>query len=118
MTMYRVTIEGRTYEVEVEEVGQVEPNEGDQKDAYKQTVAKNTVQPKATSGTEVPAPLSGTIMSVKVKNGQKVSEGDVLLTLEALKLENEITAPVSGTIAQIVSESESVETDQIIAIIS
>lgn len=120
MAKYRVTIEDRVYEVKVEEL------EGDSGNSNSQsaeavpedTVAKTSGAGKASDGTEVKAPLSGDILSVKVKVGQQVSDGEVLLTLEALKLENEITAPKSGTISQIVSEGETVETDQVIAIIS
>jgi len=72
----------------------------------------------APQGNEVKAPLAGTILSVKVKVGDRVSAGDVLLTLEALKLENEITSPVSGTVVKIASAGETVEADQVIAIIN
>ncbi len=118
MSMYRVTIEGRTYEVEVEELGTVEPCSKIEQDASNASVAKEIIKPKVAEGKAVPAPLSGTIISVKIRQGQRVNKGDVLLTLEALKLENEITAPSSGTVTEIVSEGETVETDQVIARIS
>ncbi len=113
MTKYRVRIEDRVYEVEVEKIDadQVKHHEQD-------SIKQADVLQNISDGTQVKAPLAGTIISVITKKGQKVHKGDVLLTLEALKLENEITAPVSGTVVEIVSEGESVEMDQIIAIIN
>lgn len=113
MTKYRVRIEDRVYEVEVEEID-VDQDKRGEKDSIKHEAVLQSVS----DGTQVKAPLAGTIMSVRTKIGQKIQNGDVLLTLEALKLENEITAPVSGTVVEIVSEGESVEMDQIIAIIN
>ncbi len=116
MSKYRVRIEDRVYEVEVEKIDadQVKHHEQDEQDSIKH----ESVLQSISDGTQVKAPLAGTIMSVRTKIGQKIQKGDVLLTLEALKLENEITAPVSGTVVEIVSEGESVEMDQIIAIIN
>ncbi|HHX01429.1 MAG TPA: biotin/lipoyl-binding protein [Firmicutes bacterium] len=109
MTKYRVTIDGRVYEVEVEPMtpsGQpVELQEQRQPSERK------------ASGTPVKSPLAGTILSVKAKIGDQVKEGDVLLTLEALKLENEITAPVAGTVIQIVDIGATVEAEHVLAII-
>jgi biotin carboxyl carrier protein len=107
---YRVTIEGRTYEVTVEEI-----------DGAEQPARPRTEEPQAVgakAGTAVPAPLGGVILSVKVKPGDAVERGQVLLTLEALKLENEITAPVSGRLVEIVSEGQTVEAGQPLAVIS
>jgi biotin carboxyl carrier protein len=96
MQKFIVKVDGREYEVEVEEV--------------KESSGKNqAAQPKAAApkaqvpseGRQVKAPLSGNILSIKVKVGDKVKRGDVLLTLEALKLENEITSPCNGTILSV-----------------
>lgn len=119
MVKYRVKIENRTYEVEVEKMnGNITSSEK----ATENVVEKPAKQPKAPApvagGTEVKSPLGGTIISVKVKVGQEVKKGDVLLTLEALKLENEITAAISGTVSQIVSAGETVDVDHILAVIS
>ncbi|HHT36835.1 MAG: biotin/lipoyl-containing protein [Candidatus Wallacebacter cryptica] len=116
MIKYRVKVDGREYEVEVEQLTKTavksEPAQAE-KPPVKQSAPAQTP-----AGTEVKAPLAGTILSVKVKVGDQVNAGDVLLTLEALKLENEITSPVSGTVAQIISSGETVETDHVLAIIS
>lgn len=114
MTKYRVKIDDRIYEVEVEEIGETAARQS-------KPVTKEANQSKSASGnasgTEVKSPLTGTIVAVMAKVGDRVKQGDVILTLEALKLENEITAPVSGTVVQIVNPGDSVETDQVLAII-
>ena len=57
------------------------------------------------------APMPGTILKVNVQNGQAVKEGDVLVVLEAMKMENEILAPKNGTITQVlVSKGSTVDT--------
>ena len=57
------------------------------------------------------APMPGTILKVKVQTGQAVKEGDVLVVLEAMKMENEILAPKNGTITQVlVSKGSTVDT--------
>src|SRR5690625_3051978 len=61
-------------------------------------------------GSPVEAPLRGAIMSIRVSEGDTVQAGDVLLTLEAMKLENEITAPSAGVVGRIlVKEGDAVE---------
>ncbi len=70
------------------------------------------------SGTEVAAPLPGSVLSIKVMAGQKVTEGDVLLLIEAMKMENEVVAPTTGTIAKIyVSQGEMVSTGDVLMVI-
>lgn len=118
MEKYKVTIEDRVYEVTVEplEVGvsdQQKPNELDSTPSPESKPAAPNV-----SGTKVEAPLAGSVLSVNVKVGDQVNEGDVLLTLEALKLENEITSPTSGKVVEVVSAGNTVETGQTLAVIS
>ncbi len=110
MNKYRVTIEDRVYEVLVEE--ETAKEEPGRVEVPPQRIA--TEKPK---GTSVDAPLSGTILSVKVKKGDKVKRGDVLVSLEALKLENDIPSTATGTVLEIVSAGETVETGQSLAII-
>lgn len=67
---------------------------------------------------DVQAPLSGQILDVKVKVGQAVKAGDVLVILEALKLQNEIVAPRDGVITEIrVKAGDMVDTDALLAVI-
>jgi len=66
----------------------------------------------------VEAPITGTVISIEVKVGDKVEEGDVLLYIESMKMENPIMAPVTGTVTEIkVSAQQVVETGNVLAII-
>ena len=66
----------------------------------------------------VEAPITGTIISVEVKVGDKVEEGDVLLFIESMKMENPIMAPVAGIVAEVkVAAKQVVETGKPLVII-
>ena len=117
MRKFNITVNGVAYEVEVEEVAAGEasaPVAAAPKAAPKAAApaAKPAAAPKAApvaNGTKVNAPMPGTILDVKVAQGQAVKKGDVLLILEAMKMENEILAPQDGTVAQVtVSKGASV----------
>lgn len=83
--------------------------------AAKPTPVTQPAQATSTSGTEVKAPMSGTIYKVVVSPGQAVSKGDALIILEAMKMENEIVAPRDGVVGEIhVSPNESVQSDQLL----
>ena len=70
------------------------------------------------AGEQVASPMPGTILSIKVQAGASVKKGDVLLILEAMKMENEIMAPVDGTISQIVTnQGDSVSTGDLLLVI-
>ena len=121
---YKVTLNGRTYEVEVEagkamllsEYEAVAPSAPAAVPApaapAAAPVAAAPAAPAVTgAGDPVNAPMPGTILKVNVQNGQAVKEGDVLVVLEAMKMENEILAPKSGTVTQVlVSKGSSVDT--------
>ena len=121
---YKVTLNGRTYEVEVE-AGQAMLLDEYEAIAPSAPVAAAPVAAPAAAapvaapaapavtgaGDPVNAPMPGTILKVNVQNGQAVKEGDVLVVLEAMKMENEILAPKNGTITQVlVSKGSSVDT--------
>jgi biotin carboxyl carrier protein len=106
MKSYRVSVNGKTYEVVVEEISNA--GMGQAATAAKaETAAVNTASSPAASkapvagGNPVNAPLSGSILSVKVKPGESVKMGQVLVTLEALKMENEIVAPAAGVVKEV-----------------
>jgi len=66
----------------------------------------------------VTAPMAGKIISVKVKKGDSVKAGDVLCTLEAMKMENEVTAPKKGEIEEItIREGQTVNADEVLVVI-
>jgi len=112
---YSVTVDGKTYNVVVAEGGAVGAP----------TVAVPAPQSAPASaegetkeGTPVPAPLPGSVLRILKDEGSAVSEGEVILVMEAMKMENEVTSPVSGTVAQIlVSTGEQVHTGQHLAVI-
>ncbi|MEJ8553571.1 biotin/lipoyl-containing protein [Tepidibacter sp. Z1-5] len=105
MKKYRISLNGKTYEVEVEEVNEV----NDTKDKIETKSSLKTVEKvtpitqkkTSTQGEDVKAPMPGTIVSVKANEGDDVKAGDVLLVLEAMKMENEIVAPMDGKIISI-----------------
>ena len=112
---YKVTLNNRTYEVEVEEGKAMLI---DEYEAYAPAApAPVAAAPVAAAPAAAPAPagaalaagevvkspMPGNILKINVSQGQKVNEGDVLIVLEAMKMENEIVATKSGTVAQIVT---------------
>jgi len=113
MRTFRVTVNGLPYDVSVEELGTVPAaRQAPQSMAAPKPVAAPIVsppknaynmaaKPAAVGGDAVSAPMPGVVLNILVKIGQTVSCGDVLLILEAMKMENEVTAPVAGTIKEI-----------------
>lgn len=97
MKRYRVKINGKTFNVELESV---EEFEGAIKEAKPVTEEKEVV--KREGSVEILSPIQGTVLDVLVTKGKKVKKGDVLLLIEAMKLENEVNAPSDGEIVDIV----------------
>ena len=125
MRKFNISVNGNSYEVEVEEIGGAPaPVQKSAAPAPKPAAApKAAPQASAASApvsgaTTVEAPMPGSIVSVKVKNGDTVNEGDVLCVLEAMKMENEIIAPADGTIIKTeVQQGSAVQTDDILVVI-
>ncbi len=96
MRVYNVKVNGKTYEVEVEEV---------KKEVVTEAKAEVKEEPKkapvVTGAGSVTAPMPGKILDVKVSEGQSVKTGDVLLILEAMKMENEISAHMDGKVVAV-----------------
>ena len=92
---YKVTLNNRVYEVEVE-MGQAMLI--DEYDAVAPAAPAAVPAAALASGEVVKAPMPGNILKINVAPGQKVEEGDVLIVLEAMKMENEIVATKSGTV--------------------
>ena len=115
---YKVTLNGRTYEVEVD-AGQAMLT--DEYEAYAPAPAAPVAAAPAAApaaaapaaptvtaaGEPVNSPMPGTILRVEVSQGAAVKEGQLLVVLEAMKMENEILAPKDGTVAQVVVQKGS-----------
>ncbi|MDY6061130.1 MAG: biotin/lipoyl-containing protein [Oscillospiraceae bacterium] len=121
---YVVNLNDKKYEVDVSESDAVLLNVSDTApvaSAAAPVQAAPAAAPAAQStaeGAKVLSPMPGTILEVKVQNGQAVKAGDVMFILEAMKMENDIVAPQDGTVKQIVvSKGASVDTDAVLAVI-
>lgn len=134
MRKFVINVNGNQYEVEVEEVGgvaqpvtytapaapvaapaaPVAPAPAVAKPAA--APAPAPVSSGAVGSVKINAPMPGTILDVKVKPGQALKKGDVMLILEAMKMENEIVAPQDGTVASInVTKGTSVNSGDLLA---
>ena len=125
---YKVTLNNRVYEVEVEQGEAMLVNEYE---LAAPAVAAPAAAPVAVAPAAAPAaaalaagevitsPMPGNILKINITQGQKVNEGDVLIVLEAMKMENEISATKSGTVAQInVTKGAVVETGTPLVVIA
>ena len=121
MKNYIVTVNGVSYEVSVEEVGEGQaaaPAAAPVKAAPVKAAApaKKAKASGAAGSVNVTAPMPGKVISIKSSVGQAVKKGDVILVLEAMKMENDIVAPEDGSIASInVSNGDSVEAGAVLA---
>ena len=127
---YKVTLQGKTYEVEVEKgeamlVDEYEalspapaPAEPKPAPAAAEEVKAAPSPALNAVGTAVKAPLPGNILSVKVNLGDEVKEGELLLVIEAMKMENDVVAPCDGQVKQIaVSAGKAVNTGDTLIVI-
>lgn len=111
---YDVNVDGRVYRVEVAPSGtltSVTPASGSQTQAQPQT---NSAAPSdSNSSQSIDAPLAGNVFKILVRNGDSVSEGDVVMILEAMKMETEIRSAYTGTVTDItVGEGDAVTSGQ------
>lgn len=110
-----VTVNGKTYQVELPEKAHHCTRPMVRPAVSAAAGAPAVARPAAAAPGNVVAPLPGTITSVKVKKGQKVKKGDVLLVMEAMKMANDITAEADGTIKNVcVSQGQSVNQGMIL----
>ena len=102
MRKYRVNVNGNAYEVEIEEITGA---------AAAAPTAPAAPAAPAAGGEVIAAPMPGNILAVNVKAGDAVKKGQVLMILEAMKMENEIVCPRDGTVVSVsVSKGSAVET--------
>ena len=111
MKKYKVTVNGTAYEIELEELTGAAPAPA---------AAAPAPAPAAApaGGEQVTSPMPGTILDVKVSQGASVKKGDVLMILEAMKMENEIMCPCDGKVASInTSKGAAVESGSLLCVI-
>ena len=121
MKTYNITVNGVTYTVNVEEVGAsaaVAAPAAAPVAVPAAPVAAPKAAPKASGAAgavSVKAPMPGNVMKVNCKAGASVKKGDVLIVLEAMKMENDICAPQDGVVASVeVAQGATVETDAVL----
>lgn len=136
MRKFNIKVNGQAYEVEVEEVaGGFAPAPvvpvaaapapaaapvaapAPEKAEAKAAPAPVSVAAPA-GGTQLKAPMPGTVIDFKATNGAAVKKGQTVLILEAMKMENEIVAPTDGVITFVASKGASVNTDDLLAVIA
>ena len=131
MAKYVVTLNGKNYEVEVEKNTAKITNTtaaaapaaapAPKAAAAPAPVAAPAPAPVAAApagGANVTAPMPGTVLNVVAPVGTAVKAGDVILILEAMKMENDIVAPCDGTVASVAAKGTSVNTDDVLATLS
>lgn len=114
MKKYRVNVNGTVFEVEIEEM-----TGAPAAPAVAPAAAPAPAAPAAPAGGEkITAPMPGTILAVNVTSGSAVKKGDVLMILEAMKMENEIMAPCDGAVTSVaVTKGASVESGTLLCTI-
>ncbi len=136
MRKFNIKVNGQAYEVEVEEVAggfapaPVVPVAAAPAPAVAPVTAPAPEKAEAKAapapapvaapagGTQLKAPMPGTVIDFKATNGAAVKKGQTILILEAMKMENEIVAPVDGVITFVASKGASVNTDDLLAVIA
>ncbi|MEA4927727.1 MAG: biotin/lipoyl-containing protein [Candidatus Limiplasma sp.] len=128
MRQFNITVNGTPYQVSVEEVGAAYAAPAAApvaapapKAAPAAAPAPVAAAPKAApvvGGNKVSSPMPGTILDVRVSEGAAVKKGDVLMILEAMKMENEILCPADGTVKQVaVNKGASVNSGDVLVVI-
>ena len=104
MKAYKVTVNGTAYEITLEAIDAAD--------------VKAAPAAAPAGGESVTAPMPGNILDIKVASGAQVKKGDVIIILEAMKMENEIMAPCDGTVNVIVTKGSAVETGAVLCTIA
>lgn len=122
MKKYNVTVNGTAYEITLEAVDasdvKAAPAAAPAPSAAPSAPAAPVAAPVAGGKETVTSPMPGNILSVNVTNGAAVKKGDVLMILEAMKMENEIMSPCDGTVLSVgVTKGATVETGAVLCVI-
>lgn len=129
MRKFNIKVNGISYQVEVEESFTAASAPVVSAPAVVQPIPQAPVAPAPAATVSAPtpvpedgmrlkAPMPGNILKLKVKNGAEVKKGEVLLVLEAMKMENDIVSPADGKVSFSVSEGATVATDELLAVIA
>lgn len=125
MKRYNITVNGKAYDVQVEELGAgapampAAPAPAAAPAAPKPAAPAAPAAPVAGAGTKITAPMPGNILDVKVAVGDKVANGQLLLLLEAMKMENEIFSSAEGTVSSIlVKKGDTVNSNDVLITIA
>ncbi len=117
MKKYRVTVNGTAYEIQLEEMTGAAPAPA-AAPAAAPAPAPAPAAAAPAGGEQVTSPMPGTILDVKVSQGASVKKGDVLMILEAMKMENEIMCPCDGKVASInAAKGAAVESGTLLCVI-
>ena len=113
MKKYMIKLNGKVYEVEMEEVtGEVSATISEN---VKPVQTNNAPAAQVSGGEIVKAPMPGNILGISVNAGDQVKKGQVLVILEAMKMENEIVSPIDGKILSVgVSKGQTVEAGEVL----
>ncbi len=101
MKAYKVTVNGNVYEITLEVIDKADIKAAPAPAAASAAAPAAPAAPVAAGAKSITAPMPGTILKVNVQAGAAVKKGDVLMILEAMKMENEIMAPADGTVASV-----------------
>lgn len=117
MRNFVVTIDGKSYSVGVEEVGEGENTVPVVVAAEPKPVQKAEASAAETAGEKLLSPFPGLIKNILVKDGDTVKKNQPVIVLEAMKMDNDITAPCDGKISVKVNKGATVETNSLLAVI-
>ena len=118
MRNFIITVDGKQYEVGVEEVGEASEPKVVSIAATAAAPVSAPAPAASANGTKVLSPFPGLIKNVLVQNGAKVKKDQPILVLEAMKMDNDITAPCDGVVTVNVTKGANVESDAVLAVIS
>lgn len=118
MKRYNITVNGKAYDVSVEELGESAAPVAAAAPAPTAAPAPAAAAAPVAEGTKVNAPMPGTILEVKVAVGDTVTAGQALAVLEAMKMENDISSPCAGKVLSVnTTKGTAVETGTLICVI-